>query len=205
MRLLFAVVATFASLCAFAGPDPLPCHPLGSSAYHLKVNLQPTANVSQWVRNAGAYYVVSVWCLGKYTNKGRWWIGTYADMQAAVPNWFGEIQKVPFSSLTDIQAAQVRYQTKTPSPEQVEAGMAQLMGDKPPQPVWKIAVYGTAKDRPVYPVVNGLRGTTAIKLLRYKVGDECACDSLVIEENGSPFCPLRANPVDLKKVSRCGQ
>jgi hypothetical protein len=201
------VLNLFRALClllvassAFAdGPK---CTPFGSSASGFKVTLAPTANLSQWSNNAGAYFISSWWCAGKYKPSGWFYIGNRTDLPA---NWMSELQKVPAASLDALTAAQVQYMTKRLSPESKATGEAQLAATKPALPVWLVAKNGTYPDRPMYRVENGVRATTALKGVRATVAAVCACDQFVLEEGAATFCPLAGTPPELTKVALCKQ
>jgi hypothetical protein len=192
LLLLFAVLSP-----AFAdGPQ---CTPFGPTASGFKVTLAPTANLAQWASNAGAYYVTSWWCAGKYAPSGWYYLGSRSDLPA---NWMSEVQKVPTASLDALIAAQAQYMTKRLSPESKATGVAQLESTRPAYPVWLVAKNSTYPDRPLYRVENGVRGAV-VKGTRAAVGAMCACYSLALEEGAATYCPLAGTPPELGKVALC--
>jgi hypothetical protein len=156
----------------------------------------------QWSTNAGAYYITSWWCKGKYAPTGWYYLGARTDLPS---NWMSEIQKVPTASLSDLQAAQTKYMTKSLSPESKAVGLAQLAATQPAFPAWLVAKNSTYPDRPMYRVENGVRGTTVIKGARAAVGASCACYSFVLEEGTAVYCPLASSLPELDKVALCKQ
>jgi hypothetical protein len=178
------------------------CAPFGSGASGFKVTLAPTANLSQWSTNSGAYYVTSWWCAGKYAPTGWFYIGSRSALPA---NWMTEVQKVPTASLDQLLAGQAQYMTKSLSPESKATGEAQLAATRPALPVWLVAKNSTYPDRPMYRIENGVRTTTAIKGVRAMVGAVCACAQFVLEEGVATFCPLAGTPPELTKVALCKQ
>jgi hypothetical protein len=197
--LKFLCLLLISSVALADGPK---CPPFSSAASGFTVKLQPTANLAQWSTNAGAYYVSSWWCAGKYRPTGWFYIGNRADLPA---NWMTELQKVPTASLDALTAAQVQYMTKRMSPESKATGEAQLAATKPALPVWLVAKNSTYPDRPMYRIENGVRTTTAIKGVRATVAAVCACDQFVLEEGAATFCPLAGTPPELTKVALCKQ
>lgn len=190
----------FAAFPAFAdGPK---CAPFSAAASGFKVTLAPTANLTRWVNNTGAYYVTSWWCSGKYAPSGWYYVGTRAALPA---NFLTELQKVPAASLDQLLAAQTQYMTKALSPEQTAAGLAQLAASRPVSPVWLVAKNSSYPDRPMYAVANGVMGATAIKDARAVVGAVCACDLLALEIGTASYCPVAGTPTDLTKVALCKQ
>lgn len=196
MSKVIALLILF-SAQAFAGPQ---CTPYGQGSTGFKVTLAPTSNPAQWMTNSGAYYVTSWWCAGKYKPSGWFYVGSRSDLPS---NWLTEVQKVPLASLDVLLAAQSTYMTKTLSPEMQVVGRAQLNATKPVFPVWLVAKNSTYTTRQVFPVVNGVRGTTAVKNVRATVGAPCACNVFVIEEGKNAFCPVYHDPTDVNQVTLC--
>jgi hypothetical protein len=196
MSKVIALLILLCSAQAFGGPQ---CAPFGPGASGFKITLAPTANLTQWSSNSGAYYVTSWWCEGKYKPTGWYYIGARTDLPS---NWMSEIQKVPSASLDALLAAQTKYMTKRLSPEQKAAGEAQLEATKPAFPAYVVAKNGSYPDRPLYRVEDGVRGK-AVSGVRAAVGSACACYSFVMEEGKSTYCPLAGSPPELDKVALC--
>ena len=73
----------------------------------------------------------------------------------------------------------------------------------PPVPVWRVAA-SSGSTRPMYPVVNGVRSTTAVTIPRATVGSQCGCSKATAIGTGAQrYCPVP--PAAASLVALCGR
>lgn len=184
------IVLALAPLIAHA--EPAKCGPYSPEAQGtFRLTTYPESTAS-WMTDFNAYYITSWWCQGKYAPTSKFYFGYRRRLPAS---WVQLVQAVPSAKLADLVAAESIYMNRTLTDTENAKGWAQLMATRPPFPVWKVATNGTTTTRPVYPVTNGVRGTTVVPNVRYIVGEPCACWQLAVDETAtSAYCPLSASP-----------
>jgi hypothetical protein len=214
---------TFCTIgAAFADTNlPPTCNPTlaDGQSFGLKVTLQPTnfqfypvvanpidaasSTAAWWQLGAGAYYLTSFWCRTKYSWQGKFYVGDRSKLSDPA-RLAVMLTKVGSASVAAIADAHSTYGNEPLSPEMKAVGFAQLNAVQPPEVPWIVAKNGTSADRPMYPVTNGVRGTTAIKGSRATVGASCACYALAIEEGKNSYCAIKGQSVtDLNAVALC--
>jgi hypothetical protein len=205
VRALLLVLSLLAAAPAIADPAPA-CWPRvpGSTAYAEQLHFYPTDNLDTFWRNRDgtAYAIASWWCLGKYDNTVAIYTANRADLPA-MQEMLGVVASLPTLTREQLLALHAKYTTKQLSDSRRAKAWVTLLANKPAAPLWAIAKNGTTYDRPVFPVVDGVRGLTYVKGYRYTVGAPCACNLLALEEGKSVYCPLALQPVDLAKVALC--
>jgi hypothetical protein len=138
-------------------------------------------------------------CKGKYANTYHWMVGSWSEVLSCTV--FAPAKLLNATSAEK----QEMWQRCVSSPTDAQRATAEPMlielRAKNPPPRWKVKP-ATKTTRPMYPVVNGVRGTTASGL-RATVGTDCACNVLAIEEGAVSYCPLKASTVLLTQVTVC--
>lgn len=195
-HVLLAALLLLAGARAEAQAAPAPsCWYDDPAAKNFTLTLFP-ATVPQVVASWDqASMVATWWCDVKYgwRSEGRW---GYA--RNFVPGWeslLSSLPAMPRAEKYKLYVDSMKCYMDDPRPEcdylePLEAiAKEQYKATRPPDIVWRVRDNPTATSRPVFPVTNGVRSTTATA---ERISDSavCSCMQLAIEESGGTYCSV---------------
>lgn len=191
-----AILALLAVPAAKAAP---PCYPWESSATNFEISTVPESKAQWLVAGDEASFTISWWCDVRY----QWdFVGYMGWKKNLTPDWEAKVKSARGMTKAErdqfVDSLEKCKPNDPPNSPQclqyapLEPLMArQKLATTPDPIIWRVRDNPTATSRPVFPLSNGVRLTSAAGNERVSdVAQNCDCAKVAVEESGGTYCSV---------------